>query len=226
MKKLLISSLFLSTMAFAQNGKVGINTSTPTETLNVNGTLRINTLPVSGTANSIYTKPDGTGSAAIDQTFNGSRVLMADDNGVVGVTATPGQPPVSQSKCVYGNSRYVFNNGIAAQIDFPNYSFAWKNDNGALSASGNEMLMRNNMASSDYVFLQPLGGTDPTITTSPTLKPGIWMHIGNNINWDAEATGEFLVSTGSNNAYRIIFWSHKYNSTSVPSFCWIITKVN
>lgn len=74
-----------SSFALAQyTGKTGINTTTPTETLHVNGTERISSLPIHTAANSIYTKPDGTASAAKDQTFTATRTVVADNNGVLG----------------------------------------------------------------------------------------------------------------------------------------------
>lgn len=66
------------------NGKVGINTTTPTEILHVNGTERVSSLPLHTAVNSIYTKPDGTVSAAKDQTFTATRTVVADNNGVLG----------------------------------------------------------------------------------------------------------------------------------------------
>lgn len=80
----LLTSILFGVAINAQAGKVGINTSTPTEILNVNGTTRISSLPTNGTPNSIYTKPDGTMSAAKDQTFNATKTVVADNNGVLG----------------------------------------------------------------------------------------------------------------------------------------------
>lgn len=64
--------------------KVGVNTRTPTEVLHVEGTARVQELPKNGTDNSIYTKGDGTSSAAKDQTFTAEKMVVADKNGVLG----------------------------------------------------------------------------------------------------------------------------------------------
>lgn len=64
---------------FAQTeGKVGINTATPTETLDIKGTLRVEDIPASGTGK-IYngTKNKGT-------TFNANSLVATDDNGNIG----------------------------------------------------------------------------------------------------------------------------------------------
>lgn len=79
---------FLScgTLALAQHtGKVGINTESPTETLQVSGSMRIEVLPQNNATNAIYTKPDGTSSNSRDQAFTATKTLVVDANGVLGV---------------------------------------------------------------------------------------------------------------------------------------------
>lgn len=61
-------------------GKVGINTNAPTETLEVNGTLKIDTLPTNGANNAIY-----NGQNAKNTTFTATKTLVADNNGTIGV---------------------------------------------------------------------------------------------------------------------------------------------
>lgn len=60
-------------------GKVGINTNTPKETLEVNGTLKIDTLPTNGASNAIY-----NGNNAKNATFTATHMVVADTNGVLG----------------------------------------------------------------------------------------------------------------------------------------------
>jgi len=81
MKKFSLLSIFLFSMTSAQ---VGINTSVPTETLDVNGIERVRELPKHNTANAIFTKPDGTKSENKDQTFIATKMVVADANGVLG----------------------------------------------------------------------------------------------------------------------------------------------
>ncbi|MDR6546244.1 hypothetical protein J2810_002300 [Chryseobacterium rhizosphaerae] len=95
-KKLLTAfAVSLCLSLHAQSNSVGISTSTPTETLDINGTERIRELPVDGSSNVIYTKPDGTKSINKDQSFKALKTLVADANGVIGsVNWMPVQPSV------------------------------------------------------------------------------------------------------------------------------------
>lgn len=83
MKKVFI----LGTLAFcfslnAQTGKVGINTTTPTEVLDVNGTARVRDLPVDGAANALY-----NGAATKATTFTATAPVLIDANGNLGKAA-------------------------------------------------------------------------------------------------------------------------------------------
>ncbi|SFN74417.1 hypothetical protein SAMN05421594_4080 [Chryseobacterium oleae] len=79
--------IVIGNSVFAQTGKVGINTTTPTEILDVKGTLRVRSLPNTGTANSIYTTgTDAHSGATPTQTFTGTTPLMINTNGVLGTT--------------------------------------------------------------------------------------------------------------------------------------------
>lgn len=72
-------------LAYAQTGKVGVATSTPTEIFDVSGTARVRSLPNTGTANSIYTTGTNTNSGTTPtQTFNGIFPVVTDANGVLG----------------------------------------------------------------------------------------------------------------------------------------------
>lgn len=64
---------------FAQTeGKVGINTATPTETLDIKGTLRVEDLPASGTGK-IYNGTNTKGT-----TFNAKGLVATDNSGNIG----------------------------------------------------------------------------------------------------------------------------------------------
>ena len=80
MNKIFILTAMLSVeIALAQtNGKVGINTSTPTETLDVKGTLRVEDIPASGTGK-IYNGTNTKGT-----TFNAKGLVATDNNGNIG----------------------------------------------------------------------------------------------------------------------------------------------
>lgn len=73
----------------AQEGKVGINTETPQETLEVKGTLRVTELPTS--AGKIY----GSATATTRNTaFTPAKMVVANANGVLGVQDFPTIPTV------------------------------------------------------------------------------------------------------------------------------------
>ena len=86
---LAIPALFLPVALHAQSRQdaVGVGVRVPTEDLHVKGRVRVESLPKTGTATSVYTKPDGALSAGgRDQTFDADahRVIQADANGVIG----------------------------------------------------------------------------------------------------------------------------------------------
>ena len=75
----------------AQNDRVGVGHRQPTEQLDVNGRMRVRTLPKVGSTDKIYTKPDGSYSpSGPDQTFTPAYPVVADANGVLGA-GTPSQ---------------------------------------------------------------------------------------------------------------------------------------
>lgn len=71
----------------AQTGKVGVNTETPTEILDVNGTVRVRSLPAEGTVG-IHTTGTNTASDTANQTFTPTKFVVADENGVLGVSTS------------------------------------------------------------------------------------------------------------------------------------------
>lgn len=86
MKKNCFQLAFLLTTTFL-SAQVGINIDTPTEKLDVNGTLRVRALPNDGATNAIYTTGTNTNSGANPtQTFKAERPMVTDTNGVMGKT--------------------------------------------------------------------------------------------------------------------------------------------
>lgn len=82
---LLLLGILLPVSLSAQNEeKVAINQRTPIETLDVNGTLRIRTLPENNAQNAINTQSDKTRATSRNQTFKMKRVLFANAHGVLG----------------------------------------------------------------------------------------------------------------------------------------------
>ena len=79
---ILFAGCFLSLTALAQTERVGVNTRTPTEEMDVKGTLRIQTLPKTGEG--ITTDAAGNYDAGKSTTYAPDRVLVTNNNGVVG----------------------------------------------------------------------------------------------------------------------------------------------
>ena len=80
-KTLLLLGLAVLPLALsAQNERVGVQTKTPTEQLDVKGTMRIETLPKKGEKISTATN----GNYDLQATFIPNRVVVADANGVLG----------------------------------------------------------------------------------------------------------------------------------------------
>lgn len=80
-KTLLLLGLAVLPLALsAQNERVGVQTKTPTEQLDVKGTMRIETLPKKGEKISTA----ASGNYDVQATFMPNRVVVADANGVIG----------------------------------------------------------------------------------------------------------------------------------------------
>lgn len=101
-------------------GKVGINTNSPKETLEVNGTLKIDTLPTNGANNAIY-----NGQNAKNATFTATKTLVADNNGTIGVidgiakTTEPWQV-VGGTTQATSNTENIYQNGNVGIGNFGN----------------------------------------------------------------------------------------------------------
>ena len=74
------------------NNRVAVGTRTPSETLDVNGVLRVAVLPEDG-EQLIFTvnggSENGKPAASFDQRYTAYRVVTADQNGVLGITPVP-----------------------------------------------------------------------------------------------------------------------------------------
>lgn len=84
MKKcILLVGMLVVGLVNAQTGKVGINTKNPNETLEINGTLRVDNLPVYKEGK-IY-----DGAETTETIFGGQNMVTADDKGNVGKALFP-----------------------------------------------------------------------------------------------------------------------------------------
>lgn len=92
-KFLLFISLIVFANGFAQSGKVGVNTTTPTETLDVNGTLRVRNIPSLGAPSN----------AAIKDS-----IMIFDNDGIVKYTSA--NAILSQADA--GNAKVLTNSSL------------------------------------------------------------------------------------------------------------------
>lgn len=115
----LLITLIIGSILKAQ---FGINTNTPTEIADVNGTLRVRSLPTPGTTNSIYTTGTNTNSGSNPtQTFNGSTVIASDNNGVLGKMNTNNLVPITPLTDTSNNSTAMFVIKRYAIGDYPTF---------------------------------------------------------------------------------------------------------
>ena len=107
MKKIFtLASALVVAVSAAQTGNMGVNTNTPTETLDVNGTTRLRDLPLAGTANAISTLPAGTAAPSKNQTYTPTKTLVVDANGVLG--AVDGTPMVNSDLTGAEIKKYIY----------------------------------------------------------------------------------------------------------------------
>lgn len=103
-KKYFSTIILSSTLSInAQEGKVGINTNIPQETLEINGTLRITQLPASG--GKIY---GSTTATTRNTNFTPTQMVVANENGVLGIQNFPNIPtiPSPSTSVILSNNQY------------------------------------------------------------------------------------------------------------------------
>lgn len=83
-KLLALFFCFLCVAGVSAQSKVSINTTSQSEILYVNGTVRVGSLPVDGASTGIYTMADGTVSTSANQPFRATHEVVVDANGVLG----------------------------------------------------------------------------------------------------------------------------------------------
>lgn len=97
-KSILLGGFLAFGVTNAQTGKVGINTESPKETLEIQGTLRVDNLPKSETGK-IY-----NGADVANTTFTGVNTVVSDANGNIGYL--PMLPIFTAIKGVDGQDAY------------------------------------------------------------------------------------------------------------------------
>lgn len=174
MKKILT---FLGVLAFlgmqAQTGKVGINTDTPTENLDVKGTMRVRTLPKKDEAK-IYTTGDNTSVDNANQKYIPTRYVTADANGVLGyadqveVGAQKGSNPTTTNE-----STALFVKKIYTTGDNPT-----RKDTGFSTAKWDAVIMINSAKRKGTQFRGILGDANGEFTLKLVQDNGTWKITG------------------------------------------------
>lgn len=147
----------LCIVTYSLQAQVGVETDKPTETLHVNGTTRVVELPLNGAINVINTKPDGTKSSAKDQSFEPTKTVVADDNGVLGyVMGIPEQAGAAPQ----AKSWKVRPNGSSTNTDFTDSRDL---ESGCLMVKADPTNILNVSGVDLYLMLAPRCGTETYI---------------------------------------------------------------
>lgn len=134
-KNLIFATVMISLLPqFLQaqsGGKVGVNTSSPTESLHVNGTARVSSLPLSGSGN-IY-----NGAATQSTVFTGKNTVVADANGNLGVVQGIPAPSGANENSVWydGKNAASFINLGTVQYPYNSNIFIYTSATNANSSS-------------------------------------------------------------------------------------------
>ncbi len=168
---------FLISMTFkSQAGKVGIQTPTPTEILDINGTARFRNSPFHQTANAISTLPNGTGSATQNQSFDARQIAVSDANGVLG-SYDAGLPVYSVTRTFIAPAGGFATGGTPSN---PTYRVPIGDlEVGFYQTTNNNQLyvvFRSNSPGTDIYTadLREFGGTFQDWRVSQTLSSGTW----------------------------------------------------
>lgn len=220
-KNFLFLALLTVCSLFKSQSGVGINTQTPTEALDANGTVRIRTLPTNGTANAIYTTGDNTNSGATPtQTFTATRTVVLDANGVLG--SVPGLPSTSNTESWLGNSGAASGNPIAdhanaRRINFGPLTVAFLKTTDA--SNSYQFWIKSSNASESYIVdervMTTAGSSYPRFNGTIT-NANVWTRMGADAqNYAFGTSWHVNIWLGSvNKIYKLTVMSIFVNNTS------------
>jgi len=148
------------------NGKVGFNTNTPSDTLHVKGTLRLED-PTDATTRDYQLKTDAGGTFSITDTVSGERMRISW-NGNVGIGVSNGSARLgvatSEAKTVASASVFKLSTSTQGTDDFELiFSRSAVGASGYYSIQAIEQNIRYN-----NIILNPSGGNVAIGTTTPT----------------------------------------------------------
>lgn len=228
-KSLLILGLVSAGLAHAQEGKVGVNTETPKETLEVKGTAKVSELPISGSVNAIY-----NGNAKKTETFTGTRTVVANDDGVLGyVDGLPMSREIpiysQQSKCVHGrfeDPAKRVNIPSKSEITMGNLMVRYNPDNAGASFYKIQFKTVKGTARGS-AFLNPAS----TEQRFKQLRDDNWVNMVV-LNYDAEGSfdGFILLEENTNDISETVLYRYsalgwKANAASKSGMCHVLERV-
>lgn len=228
--------------------KVGVNTDKPLETLEVNGTFKVNTLPKNAEGKSY------NGNAALTKNFTATKTVVADANGVIGYvdglpSTSDNTPTVTGGKISAGVKCFRAMNG---RKDFSGYPTNVAVDSSILTVGdysfgiflvdknnlGARFYARKNTDGQEFRIVKALSQNliYPRYTEYVSYLKGAWNQVTNpamsGIAWDAEAHSEFLFfgdvddNTNASSKYNIKIWSQKRTGSSRPEICYYVQELN
>ncbi|MGV4413708.1 hypothetical protein [Chryseobacterium sp. T1] len=180
----------ISALSFSQSGKVGIATSTPTEILDVKGTMRVRSLPNNGSTNSIFTTGVDTNSGTSPtQTFNAVTPVVVDANGVLGKNtagelvnnnnATGFNPANNTSTATFVVKRFTLKDDVGGLKG--TYNNATGFDTG-MDSTNWQAIMSNVMITINSNTASPFAEGSPFNYRLKTEATGNWRIVGDIVN--------------------------------------------
>ncbi len=211
---LLIVTILISLSANSQTKKVGVNTPTPTENLDVNGIVRLRAHPADGETNAIYTLPNGEASGTKNQTFNSVANLVADSNGVLGHVITDGLEITSITETFIAPTG-GFGTGSANNpsyvVEFGPFSI------GFYQNSNNNQLyctIRSNTTTSANINLREFTTPSRLFPSGDiNLTAGIWHNTGWYFKMNVDAWYADIRIVNTNTVYQLTVLGAKWSGT-------------
>ncbi|MGQ1943493.1 hypothetical protein [Ornithobacterium rhinotracheale] len=188
----------------SKSPQIGIGTSVSepaTETFDVNGTMRVRNLPASGTAKAISTQANGNSSASKNQAFNATKMVVADDNGVLGTADLSG---VVSSTSLYSKQINTDNAPVVVDLTNESATVFIIEDNSTNSANSTTIILpanRTTLNSTRIIRLMIIQNQGLQANNSGSLQI---QPVGNRANWQLQAAqvNSGVVTIGNNTTAR------------------------
>ena len=200
----------------SQNRKVGVNTETPTEILDIKGTARLRELPSNNAPTAVYTLPNGTSSAVKDQQFVAENLVNSDANGVLGTSL--GYPTSSLTKTFIapaGGFLFGPNSNPLYTVSFGTVTFGMNQ-----TSNNNQFYFMIKSGSSADTYIaneREFGGTFYLYNLSGTIPANSW---SSPIDWYGIGVDSWHMNVyvkSINKVYRVTVISSKWSGTATTT---------